>query len=369
MFLKTLYKILNESTALSLCFFLLIAAMCPRSCTDIPVNLPNRSRVVFHVRNTRKTSALFCFISDFAFFCNIYLSIFALILLLSNDVHPNPGPSFNIKAYEDFVKLISEDHSNCTKYIHINFQSMSGKPDFFRETMTDLHDCRTVIGISETWLNATDDSNTWSFDKQHLQMYRKDRSAKNSKKKGGGVVLYVPSQFNPKHRTDFEQNSNNIDHVWVEADSPKESLYKRQLIGMFYCPDKSHHGELFDILNSALEQCSGENKEIVILGDFNINILNDSESTSIKNLLTPFDMECLNKTIPTRISTTTSTLIDHFFVCSRCEFNFHVSEFPFSDHNLICAVSKYSSVSDMPTSEQKITYRNKKLYRKDKFLE
>ena len=48
------------------------------------------------------------------------LFITTILLLLSNDVHPNPGPSL---VYEDFIKLHTESKV-FLKYVHINFQNL-----------------------------------------------------------------------------------------------------------------------------------------------------------------------------------------------------------------------------------------------------
>ena len=111
------------------------------------------------------------FLLDTANFLNLLMSISAMLILLSNDAHQNPGLKYNISDYSDCIKKISADHSNDTKYVHVNFNSMSRKPEFFRKTMSDLHDRKTIIGISETWLKSTDNTDTWAYDKEHLQLF------------------------------------------------------------------------------------------------------------------------------------------------------------------------------------------------------
>ena len=60
---------------------------------------------------------------------------------------------------------------------------------------------------------------------------------------------------------------------------------------------------------------SKEKKEIIIMGDFNIDLLNYEKSIDIQNNL---DLLCSNSflpyiTLPTRLSSSTQTLIDNIF--------------------------------------------------------
>lgn len=303
-----------------------------------------------------------------SFQCLHYLLfVLALILLLCNDIHQNPGPHTHTMSYEELTKTLSEEHTNCTKIVHANFQSMAGKPELFREAMVDLHDKKTIIGITETWLRNDDSSNTWSYDKDHLQFFRKDRSHANPRKKGGGVALYVPTQYHPLNRTDLSLSTVSVDSIVVEADSPPGSNYKRQIIGLFYCPNKCFHSELIESINHLLQSSGEENKEVILLGDFNLNVLNDAENALLKNSLMPFDMECLNRTLPTRVTSTAQTLIDHIVVRKHSDYLSYVSDFPFSDHNLICAVSKYAA-SRPKMEDETFSYRDKKSYKKETLI-
>ena len=90
------------------------------------------------------SSTLMCHINSIVLYYAIHL------LLISNDVHPNPGPRSCI-SYNDFLKSHSLN-KDYTKYIHINFQIMKCKSLQFKDFLESTHDNNTIYGFTETWL-------------------------------------------------------------------------------------------------------------------------------------------------------------------------------------------------------------------------
>ena len=64
-----------------------------------------------------------------------------------------------------------------------------------------------------------------------------------------------------------------------------------------------------------LEKLSREKKEIILMGDFNINILNCDSDKDTADFVDTIYASSLNRTIntPTRITATSKTLIDNIF--------------------------------------------------------
>ena len=64
-----------------------------------------------------------------------------------------------------------------------------------------------------------------------------------------------------------------------------------------------------------LQQVSKENKRVVLLGDFNVNLLNFNDVDSVKNFVDTLESSFLLPSIslPTRVTATSSTLIDNIF--------------------------------------------------------
>ena len=60
----------------------------------------------------------------------------------------------------------------------------------------------TSIGISEAWLKKEDCDILWNLLPRTHAMFRYDRQSA-VKKKGGGVLLYIPVKLAPKLRPDL----------------------------------------------------------------------------------------------------------------------------------------------------------------------
>ena len=90
-----------------------------------------------------------------------------------------------------------------------------------------------------------------------------------------------------------------------------------------------------EFLLPPLEQASKENKQLILLGDFNINLLKSETENSVSNFLDILGSFSMLPQIifPTRITNTSKTLIDNIFTDSS---NFQISSgnltYHISDH-------------------------------------
>ncbi|XP_019222699.1 uncharacterized protein LOC109204916 [Oreochromis niloticus] len=107
--------------------------------------------------------------------------LIVLLLFLSGNVQPNPGPELQYSQTPSDFKIMSG-----VKYIHLNVRSLLLKMDMVKIWVKST-DADVVI-ISETWLTKSitnEDINIYGYN-----VYRTDRP-----KKGGGVAIYVKSRF------------------------------------------------------------------------------------------------------------------------------------------------------------------------------
>uniref|UniRef100_A0A3B3HCE9 Reverse transcriptase domain-containing protein n=1 Tax=Oryzias latipes TaxID=8090 RepID=A0A3B3HCE9_ORYLA len=114
--------------------------------------------------------------------CNVKQRLMIiLLLLLSGNVQPNPGPEVQCIQTPTDLKLISG-----LKIIHLNVRSLAPKMDMVKIWFTSTE--ADIVIISETWLTKSitnEDINVNGYN-----VYRTDRP-----KKGGGVAIYVKSRF------------------------------------------------------------------------------------------------------------------------------------------------------------------------------
>ena len=108
---------------------------------------------------------------------------------------------------------------------------------------------------------------------------------------------------------------------------------QKYLIGLIYRHPKSNVYEFTAKFNECLQEINGANIKCIVLGDFNINLLNNTAAsvTSYLNMLNSNAFfSLLDK--PTRV-TETSTLIDHIY-CNdiNCDIVPGVYNYEISDH-------------------------------------
>ena len=103
----------------------------------------------------------------------------------------------------------------------------------------------------------------------HYFLERRDRIGKV----GGGLVCFIKNNLNYKRRYDLEDE--NIETVWIEL------VFKSSaniLICMLYRSPNAPINWL-EYFHSALDKAYNENKEMLALGDINIDFLNHIEHT------------------------------------------------------------------------------------------
>ena len=105
-----------------------------------------------------------------------------------------------------------------THLLHLNFQSIIRKRMQLKKFLDGMGE-NTIIGISETWLKKEDSDNLWNLHPRRHAMFRYDRQSA-VKKKGGGVLLYIPVKLAPKLRPDLNLfDKEKYESVWVECKS------------------------------------------------------------------------------------------------------------------------------------------------------
>ena len=228
-------------------------------------------------------------------FIACYLSWLCNLLLLSGDIHPNPGPS-SISIDHDDSLSSSTSHeilSNHLSIFHLNVQSLLPKLDLIRAE-SELYD---IAVFSESWLkpNITDDEITLQ---NFLPPFRTDRCDRP----GGGVVIYARDTLSYKRRKDLEING--LEAVWIEIMIKS----KKVLVGGIYRPPNSN-SDYFNLILESTDRAHNTNiHDIIITGDFNYNMLSNNNN-KIKDLLLQFNLTQLIKDA-THFTETSASLID-----------------------------------------------------------
>ncbi len=226
------------------------------------------------------------------------VNIQGLMLLISGDIHPHPGPNAD-NADSSSVSTESYAHllNSGLSVMHLNIQSLKPKLDIL-QIESQPYD---LLIFTETWLSQITSNGDLYISNFNLP-FRCDRPARH----GGGVAIYVREGIHATRRSDLEVNG--IESVWIEIITNRKKI----IIGGIYRPPDSNNNHwvlLEETIDRAFNQVCDN---IIVSGDFNINVHN-SDANKISRLITSYDAEQLIST-PTHFTENSSSLIDLIFV-------------------------------------------------------
>jgi hypothetical protein len=216
------------------------------------------------------------------------------IILLCGDIELNPGYinqiDSDINSYcQQFNKLKG------IKIMHFNARSIGNKIDEFRILCVKFRP--NILCITETWTKPDLDEYLFRIDGYILhQKFRADGN-------GGGVAIYVKTNSNFIVNRVFEET--NLELLCLEV---KQTNCKSFLITCVYRPanrDECFWEDFENFLNYFSK------KEVIILGDFNIDSLNPINKSWLKAMKDKNLTQLIK--CPTRISQTSSSCIDHIY--------------------------------------------------------
>ena len=140
--------------------------------------------------------------------------------------------------------------------MHLNIHNLYSKLDELKILLTQTNEI-DVICLCETFLN--EDFRNEEIKLENYQLFRRDRETN-----GGGLVVYVKENLRCLLQGDLQIDG--IESLWLEV---KHEAQKSFLLGYTYRPPSSNQRWMTEF-EEVLEQLYTENKETIILGDFNI---------------------------------------------------------------------------------------------------
>ena len=123
-----------------------------------------------------------------------------------------------------------------------------------------------------------------------------------------GLVVYIHDSLTFKRLHHLEQHA--VESVWIELNLKRASPL---LLGFVY-RNPAERVDWSDNFISLMDAVCLESKEIILLGDFNMDLLQPYESWL--QTLENYRLYQLIST-PTRVTATSKTLIDHIYVSNN----------------------------------------------------
>lgn len=213
----------------------------------------------------------------------------------------NVGSSVENQDVIYYLNDVLETNGSNLNICHLNARSIPQHIDEISNILTrsKMHIC----AVSESFLKPNSPGS--SFRVPGFKVVRNDRC----QGRGGGVLLYLPEYLKHEIVAQSEHGSN-IEYLFVKICFSNIKI----LVGVCYNPPPSNNK--IQSLSDLLQDLSSRFHHVVLLGDFNINLLsNANEVKRLKAIAKTCSLEFL-KLQPTCHSpiSPNSTLIDHILV-------------------------------------------------------
>ena len=260
--------------------------------------------------------------------------------------HPSAGSNEDDHVVDSpGLKDVTKRHKNGYLFCHLNVRSLHRCFDEIHDHITPIRDGKLFLSLSETWLDPKLPDGVVSIPGYCL--FRRDRGGR-----GGGVAMYCPDSSRCKRREDLE--SSILEAIWIET---RINRRKPMLVCTVYRPPDCSC-QFFEEFSAMLDNASKESKEILVMGDMNINYLSDCTiSRRMRSMCEEFSLTQMI-TEPTRVTQNSMTLIDHILSSYPCGFlESGCLDVGVSDHLLVYAVK-------LGESCQGHKFRNVRAYRK-----
>ena len=269
------------------------------------------------------------------------------------------------------IRDIMQNERNNFSMFCLNCQGLRAHWDAFCGLIHDMGsgiEVLDVIGVTEIFSMEND---ACSLPGYHPIEFKTRNDTNNSK---GGVGIFLRDCYNYNKRMDL---SIFIPHIFESVFIEIKHNRKNIIIGTVYRPNTFPKADL-DIfgqtMNDLLELLAGENKEIYIMGDMNIDLLKLNEHWKtgeyVENIFTHGFIPLITK--PTRITDHSATLIDHIYT-NRTDTNMTsgIITTDISDHFGIftCFGRARNNNTHIETDTKSRTYSNTNMATFNKLLE
>eukprot|EP00112_Aurelia_sp_Birch-Aquarium-sp1_P007092 Seg1774.4 transcript_id=Seg1774.4/GoldUCD/mRNA.D3Y31 product="hypothetical protein" protein_id=Seg1774.4/GoldUCD/D3Y31 len=198
----------------------------------------------------------------------------------------------------DFAKLRG------TKILHGNVRNLQS--NFVHiSSLLGIYPDIDILGLTETHITGDPENESAQALLQIPGFTFLNRNRPTGK--GGGVGTYLSNKMCFDRRNDLEYAD--IECIWIEVTC---RFAKNFLVCcMFRPPSSSHYlpNNFNDRMRDMLSTATVENKEVIVLGDVNVNYLVKEDNKDFKEILALLGLKQLIKDA-TRICETTKTLID-----------------------------------------------------------
>ena len=233
--------------------------------------------------------------------------------LLNDAFNNNTFDSSTYYSIDSFDGLTNSLPKSTLSFFYANARSLPRHIDEYTSLLDEIQSRNSfrfdILCFVETWL----DENLVNL--VHINNYNLVCKHKPNRKEGGGLAMYLAQSLKYKF-LDISvpaEKQHLFDCLFLEITNTAVPI----VVGLTYrSPSNQSQKEFAQFLEPTLSTFKNDKKEVIILGDMNIDLLKTNSDVETANYL---DMFLTNSflpkiTVPTRVTHSSATLIDHLFL-------------------------------------------------------
>ena len=106
-------------------------------------------------------------------------------------------------------------------------------------------------------------------------------------------MLLVPKKLNPKVRNDLNNMQKKYDSIRIEFKAGLNKNDRTTLINLAYNPNRNNKTDFLEDQAKSIDHAQSFNSNVILLGDYNLNYLNEDDKQSSDTILIPFNLTSL----------------------------------------------------------------------------
>ena len=192
--------------------------------------------------------------------------------------------------------------------LHVNARSAPKNLDNYILFLQNINIDFSVVGVSETWLNASNVDTCNISGYNHVCNYRKG-------KRGGGVSLFLRQGIDYQTCDYLTLMNDFLESVFVQLSYESIKSTRDIIVGVIYRKPNTDVKSFVHEVSNLLSLLQQTNKVVYIMGDNTINLLNVHTHIPTDDFIDMMYSYLFFPLItkPTRVTGNTATLIDAIF--------------------------------------------------------
>ena len=187
--------------------------------------------------------------------------------------------AYDIDSLKNNISLLN----NGFNLMHHNSRSLltEGRVEEYEVLLDSVNNSFHILALSETWLKVDNVDNVIFYGYEHIYNLRPISDNNEDKDTGGGLSFFIKNDISYKVCDSMNLMLPFVESLFIEVSFNQ----KNYIIGLIYRVPNTNVDNFNDTINTLVEPIRNKH-EVILLGDFNIDLMQDNKHTrDFQNML------------------------------------------------------------------------------------